>query len=742
MNQEDRLLKLLSSPGYRPMKRHELARAMRLESKERRAELRRALHALEKKGKVVCLRKNRWALAKRGGRVVGTIRMMPKGGAIFVPDAEGADEMYVSDRDAGIALPDDRVEVEALSAAGRPARNASRHARGEGRVVRVLERANPETVGLLCRMPYYDYVVADAPGFRHEVRVANAKEIPAGHKVVVRLDEWNDPFRPLAGEVIEDLGPADAPGVDVDGLLAGAGVKEKFPEEVLEEAKAISGHVGPERMTDRRDLREGVVFTIDPETARDYDDALSIEPHPSGGWRLGVHIADVSTYVRPGTKLDAEAFRRGNSIYLVDRAVMMLPKELTTRICSLNPNNDHLAHTIELHVSEDGEWLGYDSYPSVIRSAARLTYAQVQRFIEGDSEQAEIPRPVRERLSRLCPLTRRLRERRIAEGSLEINTPEIDIRLDDRGRVARMKPRSEAKDAYNVVEECMLLANRAVAEKLLKAEIPTIFRGHGEPDEEQWGSMGMELQALGIPVLPHSREEINQAVRLAKGTPMEYVANLAVLRNFKRAEYVVERMEHFGLAFADYTHFTSPIRRYADLVVHRLLKAVERGDSPGYAKAELASIVLHCNETERQADELERKSIEGKRMEHYAGVLKEAPDTRFKGYVVSVKGKGFIVELPDSLQRGMVPFSSVVSDWLEADETGTRVVTRSGKVRFRVGDEVEVALAKVDEARGFVDFVPADQVAAPVRSRRRKSQPDARTGRARGGPPVRRRRRR
>lgn len=734
MSFEPQLLQFISSPGYRPMKQHELAKALNIDSKGKRAEFRHDLYALEDAGKIVRLRKNRWGLPDSGNTSSGILRMMAKGGAIFIPAQEGESELYISDRNTGTALPNDKVTVEIFHseyAAQRRERRGQTDLRAEGRVVRVLERATDRTVGLLKHTPYYSYVIPDAPGFRQDVRIEDPGKIGENHKVVVELGDWNDPFKPLFGTIVEDLGEISKPGVDVDSLLADAGIHEEFPPDVIAEAEKISGDITVERMEERRDLRDEVTFTIDPETAKDYDDAVSLETHPEGGWLLGIHIADVSTYVTTGSKIDKEAFNRGNSIYLVDRAVMMLPRELTTKVCSLNPENDHLTHTALVHLSAEGEMLDYETFPSVIHSKARLTYTQVQKFIDGKPDHA-IPAQVVHRLAQLWPLVRKVRALRVANGSVEINTPEIEIKLNDKGKVEKMMPRSESKEAYQLIEDCMLLANRAVAEILIAADKPAIYRVHAEPDDEQWAAMGMELQALGIAALPQTRQEINEAIHLAAGTAVEYTANLAILRNFKRAEYSGTQIGHFGLAFDDYTHFTSPIRRYPDLVVHRLLKAVEQNKEFGMSGDQIEEIARHCTGTEQKADELEKKSIETKRVEYYADLMNSSLTATFKGYVISIKGKGMIVELPDSLQRGMITFASITSDWLEANDEMTQARTRGGKVMFTIGQEVEVALAKVDTARGFIDFILADQIAEPRHQRRRpRIQPDLKTGKPR-----------
>jgi len=734
MRFDTQILQFMAAPGYRPMKQHELAKALNIVSKGQRSEFRQNLYALEKSGKITRLRKNRWGLQDAANTVTGTIRIMAKGGAIFIPETEGEPEIYIGERNMGVALPNDKVSIEIFHseyAARQRERRGQSDMRAEGRVVKVLERSSDQTVGVLKHTPYYSYVIPDAPGFRHDVRIEDTRNIPENHKVLVKLNPWSDPYKPLTGSILEDLGERSEPGVDVDSLLREAGIHEDFPEKVIAEANRISGDVTPDKMEGRRDLREEVTFTIDPETAKDYDDAVSLEPHPDGGWMLGVHIADVSTYVQPGSLIDQEAFKRGNSIYLVDRAVMMLPKELTTKVCSLNPENDHLSHTAMIHLSEAGEMLDYETFPSVIHSKARLTYTQVQKFIDGKKDH-EIPALILERLNNLWPLVQKVRSLRVSNGSLEINTPEIEIKLNERGKVEKMMPRSESKEAYALIEDCMLLANRAVAEILLKSGKPAIYRIHDEPDDEQWAAMGMELQALGIPALPQTREEINAAIKLAKGTAVEYTANLAILRNFKRAEYSANQIGHFGLAFEDYTHFTSPIRRYADLIVHRMLKAIECGRDPGLSTERIQEIALHCNDTEKQADELEKRSTEKKRIEYYNDLINSSQNKTFEGFIISIKGKGMIVELPDSLQRGMVTFASITSDWLEANDEMTQAVTRGGQTKFTIGQKVEVRLAKVDTARNFIDFVFADQSAQPRRRERKpKIQPDLKTGKPR-----------
>lgn len=726
---EQRILDHLGRPKYQPLRRTDLAKALRLSSTERN-QLRQALIALEKKGTVVCLRKNRWALQKTSPQITGTVRVMEKGFGLLAPDG-GGEEIYIARDNLKCALHEDRVAVELFpkSAPERRGRGPSFGNR-EGRVIDVIERANEDIVGLLRRTPYYAYVIPDNLRIGHDIRVTEwdggLDGTPEDHKVVVRLHEWTDPFKPLTGTLIEDIGDRNDPNVEMQCILRAHGFRQTFPEEVLQAAAGMPHELRPEDYENRRDLRGQLTFTIDPETARDFDDAISIEK-TSEGFRLSVHIADVAHFVEPGEALDREALRRGNSVYLVDRVVMMLPPELTTRICSLNPRTDRLAHTVEILLSADGEMLGAEHFRSVIHSDARLTYDQVQTLFSGD-EHTGIPSRVAEALAMLRPLVRRVRARRVANGSLEIETAQIKCLLGPDGKVASIV-KGKAREAYQLIEECMLLANVAVARRLKEAGRPAVHRIHEEPDEDQWAQMGAELQALGVNALPASRADINAVIEKSLGTPMEYAVSLAVLRNLKRAGYSSEARGHFGLAFDDYVHFTSPIRRYPDLVIHRLLSALETGARTPYRPGELEAIAAQCTRTETEADAAEKESIELRRVEYYGDLLYKGEIGPYPGCIVKIIGKGLIVEITETLQRGLVPFASMTDDHFEVNDARTRATGRRWKKVFKTGDLLEVDLVKVDVVRRFIDFRIAGQAAprkasdkgaAPKRGGKRK----------------------
>ncbi|MFA5688790.1 MAG: ribonuclease R [Kiritimatiellales bacterium] len=749
---EERILAHLNHPKYQPLTRPDLAKALRLRSTERN-KLRQALINLEKQGKVANLRKNRWAPAQPLPALTGTVHITDKGFAIFTAD-ENRQEVYIAKDDLKTALDGDRVMVELLTPAGkRPARGGRvhEHQLPEGRVAEIIERRNTEVVGLLRRTPYYAYVIPDNLRLGQDIRVSGWKkglaDIPADHKVVIELNEWTDPFKPLSGTVIEDIGHRDDPNTEMQSILRAHGFRQNFPAEVIAEAERMPHELRPEEYTNRRDIRDRLTFTIDPATARDFDDAISLEK-TAGGWKLSVHIADVAYFVQRNSALDKEALQRGNSIYLVDRVVMMLPPELTTRICSLNPNVDRLAHTVEISLTSSGEMTGADSFHSIIHSDARLNYDQVQLLFDGKPEH-KIPAAVAGVLQQLRPLARTIRARRIENGSLEINTPQINFRLNAAGKVESIH-KGEAKEAYQLIEECMLLANVAVARKLKDAGRAALHRIHEEPDEEQWAQMGAELQALGIDALPQSRAGINAVLEKIAGTPLEYTASLAVLRNLKRAGYSAEPTGHFGLAFEDYAHFTSPIRRYPDLVVHRLLSALEEKTKAPYGTDDLAAIGAQCTRTETAADAAEKESIDLRRVEYYNTLLYRGETGPYSGSVVRILNKGLIVELTDTLQRGLVPFASLTDDRYEVNRTKTKATGMRHRNVYTIGDALKVDIVRVDMARRLVDFrISGVEEHAPVRTAkgapragRRKKQPITMTGQRPHGAKTRTRRKR
>ena len=721
MNIDKQILDFMKKSDYRPMKRHDLAKELNITDQTQRKQLRRILLELENKGLVTCLRKNRWGLKENRSLIKGKINILPNGNGLVISSEKYEDKIFISRKNTGLAFSGDIVEVERYFI-------ESSAIKSEGRVTQVLKRNINQVVGNVKQTKYYKYINVENITFPDIVKITNPEMAEKNHKVVLELDNWDDPYQPITGKIIEDLGKETKPGIEIDSILRSSNVSETFPKSVLDEVKEISSIITEEDLSNRKDHRNDLTFTIDPDTAQDYDDAISIEPHFNSGWILGVHIADVSHYVTPGSKLDNEALKRGNSIYLVDRVVMMLPKELTTEICSLNPNCDSLSHSVFIHLNDDGEIIDSHTYSSVIHSKARLTYRQVQKFLNG-SKNHQIPDDIQKKINLVNTIITKVRNRRMINGSLEINTPDLDLKLDDKKNVIDISTRSESKEAYQLIEDCMLLANRVVAEKLTCSDSrANVFRVHEEPDDEQWKRMATELEAIGINIIPSNRDDINSIFYNVKNTSTEYSTILAILKNLKRAEYCPEEIGHFGLAFDKYTHFTSPIRRYADLVVHRLLKAIEKHTPPILSKAEIEQICIHCTETEKKADSIEKKSIERKRLEYYQNLLRKGKDCTLNGYIVGIKKRGIVIELPKTLLRGMVSFNAIKNDYYEADITLTRVINNNGSTIFKLGDSVEVMIEKISMDAGYVDFIFTENIPTNYKKRKPKLQPDQRTG--------------
>ncbi len=728
------------------MKQHELIRALNIPEGKRR-DLRIVLKNLEQRGRIVCLRKNRWALPAEQHVVTGELSVHADGFGFVTMDEPGKPDLFIPSRAMGVALHGDRVQVELTGSRDAGRRGKARKTGGPskpdtdqtaGKIVRVIERGYKKLSGVFKVAPHYQYVIPDNPRVQENIRVqsiaASAQSARDNHRVVVELLAWDTPDTPLPGKVIEDLGPADAPGVDMLGLLRSHDLDESFPDQVEKASRNIrSCKESPDAGEHRRDLRDELIFTIDPEDARDFDDAISLTRNADKNWVLSVHIADVAAYVQAGSTIDKEARARGNSVYLVDRVITMLPRHLTEEICSLNPGVDRFAHTVRMTLSPKGKVLEYETFPSLIRSSSRLNYDQVQTYLKSGECDA-VTKPVGVVLKDMHHLSEMLRRKRARCGSILFDMPEVRCVLDDQGVPTDIVPRI-SYTAYHLIEEFMLLANQTVARHVAQKGFPAIYRIHEPPDEEQWERIAVDLSALGISAPTATREDLNAIAESVAGEPVAHIVNLAMLRNLKRAVYSAERAEHFGLAFSHYLHFTSPIRRYADLIAHRVLKAIERNDAPPYSREEAESTAAHVSKTEREAADAEQESVHLKRIEYYAAKLKAGEIGPHRALVTSMNQRGLLVELVDTLQRGLVPFTLLRADHYVVNENRNRAVGRRTRHTLNIGDLLDVEIVKVDKARKLVDFRPvkSDQPAkkkTPARSQK-KSKTGRRTRRAR-----------
>jgi ribonuclease R len=610
--------------------------------------------------------------------------------------------------------------------------------RAEGRVIRILERAHDTIVGTLEQSKNFFYVVPDDPRIVHNVYVQpRPGGVPApaprrGDKVVVRLENWESRHVNPEGEIIEVLGARDAPGVDMLSIIRKYHLPTEFPRPVIEEAERIPETVGEEMFEGREDLRSKFIVTIDPDDARDFDDAIDVERLGGGGWKLGVHIADVAAYVKPGSALDREARKRGNSVYLPDRVIPMLPERLSNGVCSLNPSVNRLTHSVFLEFTSDGRTKSARFARTVIRSARRLTYREAYAILKSQPNDQ-----LGERLHVAWELASLLRKNRFRDGSLDLDFPEVKVRLDQEGKPIQLE-RIENDESHQLIEEFMLAANEAVARELKNRLIPTVYRVHENPDPAKLGEYRELILSYGYKVGDLSkRTELQRLLASLRGKPEEQALKIGLLKSLKRARYAPQSLGHYGLAKNNYTHFTSPIRRYADLVVHRALASTE--ERPGRDAAlrrpagaarqpyqreqildmgQIAATAEYISGTERVAAEAEMDGVKMKKLEFFQRQLDARDPQVFRATVLEVKNFGLVVELPDVLLTGLVHVSSLTDDFYTFDAAQRRLIGRQSRRRFSVGDQLQVYVARVDVFKRQVDFAIADK--RPARAKRKE----------------------
>jgi ribonuclease R len=727
----EHVLALLARKDYRPLDKTDIARKLRLTASERVA-LRNALRDLERAGEIARIRKNRYVLPAEADLVAGKLSVHPAGYGFLVSEKPGESDVFIAAENIGTAMHGDRVvaRISPEAPAGRM------KGRREGRVIRILERAHDTIVGMLQQSRNFYYVVPDDPRFVHDIYVRPVAGLPEGRraetaaavgdKVVVRLDNWQSRHVNPEGEIIEVLGPASAPGVDVLSIVRKYHLPTEFPSEVLEQAERIPESVNAQQIAGREDLRNQFIVTIDPDDARDFDDAINVEKLANGGWQLGVHIADVAAYVEPGSALDREARRRGNSVYLPDRVIPMLPERLSNGVCSLKPEVDRLTHSVFIQFDKRGVAKSARFARSVIRSAHRLTYKEAYAILSSPPRDR-----LGERLHLAWELGALLRRKRFEHGALELDFPEVKVSVDTDGKPVRLE-RVENDESHQLIEEFMLVANEAVARELKTRAMPTIYRVHENPDPEKPAEYREFALGFGYKVgdLTH-RAELQRLLAEVSGKPEEQALKVGLLKSLKRARYDPQPLGHYGLAKTNYLHFTSPIRRYADLVVHRALgrdgppRRPARSASAPYhtGMAEIASIAEHVSTTERNAAEAEIDATQMKKLEFFQQQLAGRKPQIFSAAVVDVRNYGLMVELPDALLSGLIHFSSLSDDFYVFEPARRQLIGRRSRKRFSVGDKLSVFVARVDVFKRQVDFAIAP--ATEKSKARRRSKPSS-----------------
>ena len=684
---ENQILKLLGHSDYAPANVPELLNQLGW-SRDRQQELQRELRKLEVAGRIARIKGNRYILPEEADLIPGRIRINRAGKGFLLPDDAAIKEIAIPENATLTALHEDHVLVRR----DRPA------SKNTGTVIRVLKRHRTKIVGTLQKSSRFLYVVPDDPRMPHDIYVPEPRDVgrPAhiGDKVVVEFREWESRNANPEGEIIEVLGAPDEEGVDMLSVLRQYNLPLHFPHNVLAEARAIGSTVTPHELHGREDCRSHQVVTIDPDDAKDFDDAICLQRISAEQWKLWVHIADVSHYVKPGTALDDEAAKRGNSTYLVDRVIPMLPEALSNELCSLKPNVDRLTKCVEFLVSRDGRVLATKFYPAVIHSQRRFTYHEVLEVLQRKPV-GEIERMLHD----ANELAQRIRRLRFKAGSLDLDFPESKIRLDEHGRITRIE-KMENDISHQLIEEFMLLANEAVATRLMDLNTKAIYRVHEEPDERRLGEYREEVLSHHVPCGNLSKPHEVQKLLQKLGTlPIGQALKIGFLKSLMRARYDVNPLGHYGLAKKKYTHFTSPIRRYADLVVHR---ALFQGNHN--AAKSLKETAEHISDTERNSADAERDSKDVKLFAFLKAQLASGRPQRYPALVTDVRNFGFFVDVTGLAMSGLVPLSTMEDDFYIYDEQRNQLIGRRTRRVIRLGDKLEVQVAKVDTSKKQVDF--------------------------------------
>lgn len=725
------LLTLMKDPTYVPMKLKELAMLLGV-PKEQRKDLEEVLNELVASGKVGISEKGKYARSEAFAQT-GIFSAHHRGfGFVTIEGRDG--DLFVPPDDTGDAMDGDTVQV-IIDENGRGGR-------AEARVLKVLKHANETLIGTFEKNKSFGFVIPDNPRITMDIFIPQGKENGAvsGHKVVVKLDTYATRNKNPEGHVQEILGHINDPGVDILSIVRAYGLPEEFPEDVMEEVSYAPEELSADYVAEeigkngRVDLRDVPMVTIDGEDAKDLDDAVSVSKETINGetiYHLGVHIADVSHYVKEGTPLDAEAYKRGTSVYLVDRVIPMLPHRLSNGICSLNAGCDRLAMSCLMDINEKGIIVGHKICESVVRIDRRMTYTAVNAILEAKNgteepqtdapekekskEKAEFAKKCLEEYADFVPMfllldetARVLRKKRMARGAVDFDFPECKIILDAKGRPVEIRP-YERNAATMLIEDCMLAANETVAEDYYWQQIPFLYRSHEKPDGEKIKRFGILINNFGYSIRLQNGElhpkEMQKLLEKAAGSPEEALLARLALRSMKQAKYTTECMGHFGLAANYYTHFTSPIRRYPDLQIHRIIKENLHG---GLTKKRIAhyekilpEVAIWTSSRERLADEAERETDKAKKVQFMERHIGE----EFTGVISGISNYGFYVELPNTVE-GMVRLANLDGDYYVFDEEHYELVGERTRKKFKLGQTVKIQVVSVDRYLKTIDFLP------------------------------------
>lgn len=693
---------LICSDFYVPMKIKEMAIFLQV-PKERRQELQEVLDALLQEGKIEVSQKGKYQKS-RGVFLTGVFTAHPKGFGFVSVDGMEEDVFIPEDQVHG-AMHQDTVQITV-----KPGQSGKRR---EGAVNRIVKRGTDRIVGLYQESRNFGFVIPDNERYTRDIFVPKEDSGGAvnGHKVVVELVSYGTDRKSPEGKVVEILGHISDPGTDILSIVKGYDLPVEFPEKVMRQAERVPDRISEADMQGRTDLRDVQMVTIDGEDAKDLDDAVSLEMN-GGQYILGVHIADVANYVQEGSALDREAFERGTSVYLVDRVIPMLPRRLSNGICSLNEGQDRLALSCIMTIDQKGKVLDHVIAETVIRVDRRMTYTSVKKILEEqDAEESARYEEIVPMFQRMQELAGLLRARRRARGSIDFDFPETKVILDEKGEPVEIRP-YDRNTATKIIEDFMLIANETVAEDYFWQELPFVYRTHENPDPDRMKKLSTFINNFGYSIRFREDEvhpkELQKLLERLEGTPEETLISRLTLRSMKQAKYTTECTGHFGLAARYYCHFTSPIRRYPDLQIHRIIKDSLRGrmnqEKIEHYRKILDEVAKQSSERERRADEAERETIRLKKAEYMSRHLWE----EYEGVISGVTGWGLYVELPNTVE-GLVHVASLQGDYFEYNENAYEMVgQRTGKT-YRLGQTVRVQVVKADRTTRTVDFELAEQ---------------------------------
>lgn len=719
MSLQERIMKYMQECAKKPMSQEQLLTALDLHDEEIR-ELAPALEELERKNLLIQNRSGLFGLPSHMNLIIGKMTITSKGFGFVIPDngkEEGkakVDDVFIPAGMLGTAMHNDKVLVRITMEKGYL--NKTR----EGEVIRVLERANNRVVGTFESSRTFGFVVPDDNRLTQDIFIegSNFNGAKVGMKVVAEIIKWPTKNHSPEGRIIEVLGKIGAPGVDILSVMRQYDLTEEFPLEVQEEAKHIEQQPSKREYKNRKDRRDLQIVTIDGEDAKDLDDGVYAEKLPNGNIFLGVYIADVSHYVHSFAPLDREAYNRGTSVYLADRVIPMLPVELSNGICSLNAGVDRLSMCAEMEIDNNGAVVKYEISPAVIHVYRRLTYNLVNKILVDKDEQVIADNqdilPLLDNLKAVHDVLSIRRQRR---GAIDFDIAEVKVKLNAKGQAVGLIKRERGL-GESIIEECMLIANETVAEHMARRNLPFIYRVHENPTEDKINALNDLLATFNLHLNRNKNGEIEplsiqQVLNAVKNKPEEKIISAVALRSMQQARYNAENLGHFGLAAQYYTHFTSPIRRYPDLIVHRLLKEQLNGKMSSARqeklKARLPEVATHTSKRERIATEAERETVLIKEIEYMAQFLGE----EFNGIISGVTAFGIFVELDNGVE-GLVHVSTMVNDYYEYVQSEYALVGEATNFRYRLGDLVTVILTRASIKERAIDFILKDNGKMPL----------------------------